>query len=407
MTERLKILICTPVIPWPASTGLRVRAFNLARELAHRHEVHLFCLATMAPSKEQEAGIAAAGIKLTVVLKPFLSPEIKAATYLRRLARGVPPEFILSWETDIVRSLKDLHAREKFDLVQAEHLFMARFITALGCPRLLNENNIEGELMLALARREKIPARWFKSISAVWVGHYEKKLLRRMQAVTAVSQSDARATRSMVPNLPVSVVENGVSCDDYAANAAETGKPGDNLLFIGLMSYAANAEAVDWFVSKVFPLVRDDSPGTVFTIAGKEPPPRVQALDGHAGVRVIGYVEDVRPLYSDNSIMVVPLLAGGGSRLKILEAFATGTPVVSTTKGAEGLEVEAGRHLLIADTADDFAAAVIRLRRDVDLYDRLRSEARALVEEKYDWPVLAAKLEAAIVDMLAVTRKKA
>ncbi|MHB1325374.1 MAG: glycosyltransferase family 4 protein [Thermoleophilia bacterium] len=395
-----------PVIPWPASDGLRVRAFNLARELARRHEVHLFCLATMASSEEQEAGIAAAGLHLTVVLKPFLSPEFKTATYLRRLARGVPPEFILSWEADILRSLKDLHVREKFDLVQAEHLFMARFVLALDCPRLLVEHNVEGELMLALARREKMPSRWSKSISAAWAARYEKKLLRRMQAVTAVTLSDARAIRSMVPNVPVSVVENGVSCDDYAAIVAETGRPGDSLLFIGLMSYPANAEAVDWFVGKVLPLVRDEYPGTVFTVAGKEPPPRVKALDDGAGVRVLGYVEDLHRLYRNNSIMVVPLLAGGGSRLKILEAFASGTPVVSTAKGAEGLEVEAGRHLLIADTPDDFAAAVIHLRRDVDLYNRLRAEARALVEEKYDWPVLAAKLEAAMADMLAATGGK-
>lgn len=395
-TPRLKILVCVPVIPWPLSDGLSVRVFNLARELTRRHDVHLFCLARMAPSAEQEQAVGEAGMGLTVALKSILTPEAKITAYLRYLVKGVPPELILSWENIIRHEFKALLAGEDFDVVFGEHLFMARFILGAECPRLLDAHNVEGDLHRQLARSQKAPGRWFSYGSAVWLGRYERKLLRRMQRVTAVTRDDARRIESLIPGLPVDVVENGVSCSEYAETAGMPGIPGDKLLYIGLMSYGANIEAVSWFTSSILPLVRQQRPGAVLTVVSKDPPGNILDLDDGESIRVTGFVEDLKPLYGESSIMVVPLLSGGGSRLKILEAFAAGTPVVSTAKGAEGLEVQDGLHLLIADEPGDFAAAVVRLCEDHALYHELRANARALVEEKYDWPVLARKMEAAL-----------
>jgi glycosyltransferase involved in cell wall biosynthesis len=279
-----------------------------------------------------------------------------------------------------------------------EHLFMGRYILEAGCPRLLDEHNVEGDLHRQLAQSHKAPGRWFKYGSAVWLGLYERKLLRRMQRVTAVTEADANRITSLVPGLPVDVVENGVSCTEFAEVAAMPRIPGDRLLYIGLMSYAANTEAVQWFASEILPVIHLRRPGAVLTVAGSKPPESIRNLDDGHSILVKGYVEDLKPLHLESSIMVVPLLAGGGSRLKILEAFAAGTPVVSTTKGAEGLGVKDGRHLLIADEPGDFAAAVIRLGEDATLYQELRANARALVEESYDWPVLAVKMEAALLE---------
>ncbi len=397
----MKILICVPVIPYPVADGLRVRIFNLTRELARRHEVHMFCLTRMAPSAAQEKAFADAGIGLSVVLKPFLSPEAKFSAYMKRLVFGVPPELILSWENLIFKELRELQRRFDFDVALGEHLFMGRFLLGARCPKLLDEHNVEGDLARALAHTVKGPSRWSKRFSAAWVAHYEKKLLRRVQGVTAVTRADADRMKALVPRLNVSVVENGVDVNEYSETMEAPRSPGDSLLYVGLMSYPANAEAVEWFAEEILPLVCRRYPETVFTIAGKEPPPAVRALDNGTTVRVLGYVEDLRPLHRGSAVMVVPLLTGGGSRLKILEAFAAGTPVISTSKGAEGLEVEDGRHLLIADLPGDFAAAISRLRQDERLYQRLRAEARKLVEEKYDWPVLAAKLETALAEIAA------
>lgn len=402
--RRLKILVCLPVIPWPMSDGLRVRAFNLCRELAKRHDLHLFCISRMGPSEEQEQAIAASGMSLTVAVKPFNTPETKIVAYLSRLIKGVPPELILSWETIINSNFRHLYSQQDFDVVVGEHLFMARFILEADCPLLLDEHNVEGDLHRQLALKQDAPGRWFKYADAVWLGFYERKLLRRMQRITAVTKADARRLASMVPDLPVDVVENGVDCAEYAAVAAADRDMGDRLLYIGLMSYAANAEAVEWFASEIMPIVLSRRPGAILAIAGDKPPESIRNLDDGNRIKVLGFVEDLKPLHKKSSIMVVPLLAGGGSRLKILEAFAAGTPVVATSKGAEGLEIKDGRHLLIADKPADFAAAVVRLCEDSMLYEDLRVNARALVEEKYDWPVLARKMEQALLATVASDR---
>ena len=395
----MKILACVPLIPFPAADGLRVRIFNLYRELARNgHEVHFFCLSRMSPSPEQEAGLSGAGFGMTVALKPMRTHEQKVAAYTRLLVRGIPAEFMLSWEDVIFRELAALLSRQHFDVVIAEHLFMARYILGLDFPKVLQEHNIEAELMMSLARRQKLPGRWTKQLSAKLVGRYERKLLRQMQGVIAVTRQDADAISRLVPGASVRVVENGVSSADYAETAAAHGEPGGGLMFVGLLSYPANIEAVEWFVGKVLRSVREKYQDTTLTVIGSDPVQRVLDLDDGVSVKVTGFVDDVRPYYRQSSIQVVPLLVGGGSRLKILESFAAGTPVVSTSKGAEGLEVEDGRHLLIADTPGEFAAAVIRLREDTRLYHRLREKALALAREKYDWPVLALKFEAALAE---------
>ncbi|MEW6019089.1 MAG: glycosyltransferase family 4 protein, partial [Pseudomonadota bacterium] len=160
----------------------------------------------------------------------------------------------------------------------------------------------------------------------------------------------------------------------------------------GLMSYKPNHEGAAWFVREVLPRVRQALPGTVLSIVGGGAPESIRALESEA-VHVHGYAREVAPHYLGSDVMVVPLLSGGGSRLKILESFAAGLPVVSTAKGAEGLDVESGRHLLIADTPADIAAAVTRVLTDEELHDRVVREALDLASNRYDWSILAAKLE--------------
>ena len=392
----MKILICVPVIPYPVADGLRMRIFNLAGQLAKKHDVHMFCLSRMAASREQEEAFADARIGLTVAVKPFLTPEAKFNAYMKRLVQGVPPEMILPWDNIIFSELAEVQRGRDFDVALGEHLIMGQFLKACDCPKIIDEHNIAGELSRSQARAAKVPGRWWELLAAAWIGRYEKKLLRRAQNAITATVADARKVEKLAPRINVSVVENGVSCGYYSQIYAEAGEPQDALLFVGLMSYPANADGVVWFLKEILPIIGHQYPETVFTIVGKEPPRSVRVYDNGTTVRVLGNIEDLRPLYHGSSVMVVPLDAGSGSRVKILEAFAAGTPVVSTSKGAEGLEIEDGRHLLIADTPQDFAAAVGRLREDPRLYSKLRKNARALVEEKYDWAVLGAKFETAV-----------
>lgn len=388
----MKILICTPVIPTPPTSGLKIRVFNLARQLARDHDVHLFCLSESPATMEQEVALGAAGLTMTVVSKPANGLAEKLATYGRRLAGQVPPEFILSWENEIFMELRRLDRDGGFDIAIAEHLFMARYALALDCPKVMVLHNIESDLARQLAATYPQPRRAYQRLAAAWAHRYERKMLAGMQGAVTVSAEDRARLDAMAPGLPAAVVENGVDCEAFLEVAAAPRESGHRLLYLGLMSYESNVDAVTWFADTVLPLIRRDFPDTVLTIAGADPAPRVEALGGRDGITVTGFVDDVKPLYRQHQVMVVPLRHGGGSRLKILEAFAAGTPVVATTKGAEGLAVAHGRQLLIADDPLSLSAAVTRLYREPETGAALRQEALRLVKERYDWPILAGRL---------------
>lgn len=190
------------------------------------------------------------------------------------------------------------------------------------------------------------------------------------------------------------IVSNGV---DLSYNQAASKNPTPNtIIFNGALTYAANYDAMDYFLRDIFPLVRADIPEVHLKITGSTKGVRTDRLPSDGCVTFTGYLEDIHSVVSSSCVCVVPLRMGGGTRLKILEAMALGTPVVSTSKGAEGLDVEAGKHLLIADTPSEFAVQTVRLLREPQLRQSLAMQAAHLIKEKYDW----AKIEQHLCDLV-------
>jgi glycosyltransferase involved in cell wall biosynthesis len=151
------------------------------------------------------------------------------------------------------------------------------------------------------------------------------------------------------------------------------------------MDFRPNIDAMTWFVEDILPRIRTEIPHAHLVIVGQKPAPRIQALAQNPGVAITGWVPDTRPFVADAAVYVVPLRMGSGTRLKILEAMAMGKAIVSTTRGAEGIEYTPNQHLIIADTPETFARAVVALLRDPQRCRELGRHARALVESKYDW----------------------
>jgi glycosyltransferase involved in cell wall biosynthesis len=206
------------------------------------------------------------------------------------------------------------------------------------------------------------------------------------------SEHDAAALHGVVGGRAKAlVVPNGVDTAYFQPSGAIAPQP-DTLVFTGLMAHPPNVDGVRYFCSEVLPLIWGQRPAARLLVVGASPPPAILALDGSARgrVRVLGAVPDTRPYLAQGSVAVVPLRSGSGTRLKILEALAMERPVVSTTIGAEGLETIHGRHLLIADDAASFAAAVLRLLQDQQLAARLAAEGRSLVERRYRWEAIGA-----------------
>jgi glycosyltransferase involved in cell wall biosynthesis len=205
-----------------------------------------------------------------------------------------------------------------------------------------------------------------------------------------VSEVDRRLLLTTNPRLRVDVIPNGVDTKIYQPLPEGDSTPA--LVFVGNMDYRPNVDAMMYFCSQVLPRVRCALPDVQMWIVGINPRAEVRHLEGE-GVHVTGRVDDVRPYYARSTACVVPLRAGGGTRLKILEAMAFGRPVVSTTIGCEGLDVVDGEHLFIADSADEFAEQTVRLLLDEALRRRVATEARRLAETCYDWDVVVTELE--------------
>jgi glycosyltransferase involved in cell wall biosynthesis len=215
----------------------------------------------------------------------------------------------------------------------------------------------------------------------------ERALARSADAVVAVSPDEARLVRTLAPAARVVVAPNGVDVD-----AVSPTPPGDALLFVGLLSYGPNRDAMEWFARDVLPRLAAEDPEIL--VAGRDPGPGLQALAREQPkLRLLDFVPDLAPLYARAAIFVNPMRGGGGTRLKMLGAMAAGKAVVSTTLGAEGLALTSGRDVVLADTAEEFAAAVRALLRDRPRAARLGRAARTLVEARYRWEACLAPLD--------------
>jgi glycosyltransferase involved in cell wall biosynthesis len=214
---------------------------------------------------------------------------------------------------------------------------------------------------------------------------WEPFFAERFGGCIVVSESDRRILLSMNPHLRIDVIPNGVDTNLYQPLAHSSISPA--LVFVGNMGYRPNIDAMNYFCRAIYPQIRREVADLEMWIVGINPSPEVKQLEGN-GVHVTGPVNDVRPFYSRSTVCVIPLRAGGGTRLKILEAMAVGRPIVSTSIGCEGLEVVDGEHLFIADTPQQFVERTIALLRDEGLRQRISTQARKLVVTQYDWELI-------------------
>jgi glycosyltransferase involved in cell wall biosynthesis len=213
-----------------------------------------------------------------------------------------------------------------------------------------------------------------------------------------VSDADRESFARLYPGAirqPVHVIPTGVDTDFYRPAPSPPASRG--LVFTGSMDWLPNEDAMIWFCRDVLPLIRAQEPQTTLTIVGRAPTPQVVRLGREAGITVTGTVDDIRPYVGSAAVYIVPLRIGGGTRLKIFEAMSMGKAVVSTSVGAEGLPVNDGEHLVLADEPAAFAASVVQLMRDVDRRRMLERAARKLVLDRYDWSAVAGELEHALL----------
>ena len=385
----MRILIVTSFIPYPPDSGARIRTWEIARRLRRDHEV-VFGLHLRAQSDlDRVNAIREHGFE---VIAGWVDKGWRAAvTFVTETLSGAPPLFALRRSRDLEIQLARLHAAKPFDVVQIEHFEIARYGRFIGLSdRVVLSMVLHDILSVSYARIAAIETNPFwklwRRYNANRFKAYERKLLPDFDVCVTVSEKDRQKISSYVQPGKIQLLPNCVDSDAKVFLEEPAPAP-PVLLFVGLLLYPPNADAVRWLIEEILPRIRSSHSDCRLKVIGDDPPQFLRNLvqANQATVTLAGRVEELEPCYTECQVAVVPLRAGGGTRLKILEAMAFGRPVVSTTLGAEGLRVKNCEHLLIADTAEDFAQAVVRLFRSANLRQHLRQNARSLVEKEYAW----------------------
>ncbi|MBI5564534.1 MAG: glycosyltransferase [Chloroflexi bacterium] len=388
-----RILYLTQVLPYPLNTGAKVRQYYVLRYLSQCHEVTLvsFVRADDRADHIEHLRTFCAAVH-TVPMTRSKWRDIRAG--LRAVATGQPIVIMRDEIEPMQQLLARLTASERFDAVHADQVAMAQYaLSATGqtLKRVLDLHNAMYLVTQRLADNEPNPIkRAIMQRETRALAKYEARLCARFDQVVFVTDDDRRAIESQLDRHRVRIAADRFTtipiCSDTIDKAAVT--PVERpfrVTALGVMFWPPNAEGLAWFARDAWPKVRAAFPEARLTIVGKSPPPMLTDLHGVDGIEVLGFVPDVQSILAETAAFIVPLRAGGGMRVKILDTWCWGLPIVSTRIGAEGIAVRDGENILLADTADELAQAVIRVLGDAALADQLRYNGRRWIEANYDW----------------------
>jgi len=374
----------------PVDTGGKIRSYNILRGLTARNEVALLSYYGGERDGNYEREIAD-HLPGAVTIHTGI-PDSSAIDYLRRLASPAPYAVTKFTSPRVRRTIKGLLADGGFDVAVCDFLSASlNFHGNTRIPTTLFQHNVESALWDRQQKHESNPVKRLAfTLEAIKMRRYERAAVRRFDHVIAVSENDRQIMKTMTDESRISVVPTGVDLSKYqAATATSARKP--LVIFLGSMDWEANIDAVEYFCREIWPRVHSRVPGARFRIVGRNPHPRINRL-ASADIEVTGTVPSVIEHLREAAVVVVPLRVGGGTRLKIFEAMAMGKAVVSTSIGAEGLDVHHERDILLADTAESFADSTIALLRDIELRERIERAAAELAAQ-YDWSVIAGRFE--------------
>lgn len=393
----MRILVISRWYPYPPDNGSKIRVYNLIKQLARRHELTLLTFAPGPVSEEQLQALRAHCRDVQVVTWRTFRPDRLRA--LLGFFAPVPRSVVDTDNPEMHALIRAAVMAQRFDVGLASEIDSVPYLLPVqGLPRFADELQVAviKDRYLAqrsLWRRLRAGLTWWKT------SRYVRRFLTQFDGCAVASERERANVLTIAPRCRrVAVVPNGV---DLAFNTGDFGAPEpDTLIFSGALTYEANFDAMAYFLREIFPRVQAQRPSVRLRVTGRADGVPLAQLPLGPGVELTGYLDDVRPAVARSWAGVVPLRIGGGTRLKILEAMALGTPVVATAKGAEGLAVTPEQELLVADTPEEFVRQTVRLLADADLRARLAANGRRLVEERYGWESIGAQLEALLAEIV-------
>lgn len=390
----LRILWLKTELLHPIDKGGKIRTYGMLRELKREHRITYLTLDN--GSEAEDAVERASEYCHELIRVPHRSRRKHSPGFYGELALNLLsplPYFLQKYRSrEMESAIERLLDRGPFDLLVSDFLVPAVNLPAeVRCPTLLFQHNVEAviwrrhyEVATNPVRKAYFRNQWRQTRRA------EARLCKRFDRVVAVSDRDRFALERDYGLEEVATVETGVDTEYFSPSRRGRPRPG-NIVFTGSMDWLPNEDGILWFASKVLPRIRLELPEATLTVVGRDPTAAIRELGRNDPcVTVTGSVPDIRPYVETGALYVVPLRIGGGTRLKIFEAMALETPVVSTSVGAEGLPVHPGRELRIADGAEDFAVAVVELLRDPDQALKMARVAAQRVRREFGWARIAA-----------------
>ena len=358
--KNMKILFLSPTVPFPLTDGGRIRVFNLLKQIAEKNDVTLLALETQPSDAEGVAELQQLGLHVHLVPNAPAPPRVSLGTILSAFFKRQPIT-VARYDLPAYRQkFRELIATENFDLVHYEMFHTAQFHPETDLPGVLSQQNVDSEIWRRLCGETTNPfykfAYWTQQLA---FQRYERVLSPKFDAVTCTSDIDAAVFQRHCSQGAIEIIPNGVDVTHYQPEW--TSEAPAHLIYIGSMDWYPNEDAVAFFADEVLPSIRDKVPDVQFSIVGGNPSVRVQRLAEREGVIVTGRVPEIKPYFAEATVFVVPLRIGSGTRLKILEALAMSKAIVSTSIGAEGLDLKDGAEIFIADEPTVFANAVTRL----------------------------------------------
>lgn len=391
--NRPKVLVLTGALPYPLTTGAKIRTFNLLKTLVGQFHIELLTVVTNTSEKEHLQALERSGITCHYIFAENLDGRTAKLTDAVLSFLLSDPYLIRHYTIPAYRRrIDDLLANTGHDIIHCDSISMTGNLRGLDKNRLiLTQHNIEQHIWAGYADHADGIIRRFYRNQHRKVRRLESRLESIYGHIITVSENDKRFLEKYYPAANITVVENGVDLDKYRNSVDPENRHG--IIFTGSLDWHPNIDGLHWFIRHVYPRLHESLPDVSISIVGRKPARSLRdAMSGLPGLELHADVPQIQSFLRGARVMIVPLRIGGGSRLKILEAMASEVPVVSTVKGAEGLAIEDGKNIIIRDNPEEFAQALVEILQDTERHWQLAAAGLDLVKNRYAWEITARPL---------------
>lgn len=385
----MKILMLTPYFPYPLHSGGQIRTYNLLKNLSKKHKITLFSFIRRDSEKKYLGQLEKFCFKVIIYKRRSawspINVFLSALTYY--------PFLVCLYHPSGMQKLIKEELKEGYDLIHAETFYVMPNLPKTSLPILLVEQTIEYLVYQNFVDNFKFwPFKPFLYFDVKKIKFWEKYYWRKATRLAAMSEEDKALINKSLKNGQVDIVANGVDKDFFGKVKREEPKA-PTVLFVGNFKWLPNKDAAFYLAKEIWPLILKAVPRARLLIIGRNPTPKIRELEKIKGVEVQGDVPDIRDAFASASVLLAPIRNGRGTKYKVLEAMATGVPVVTTPLGIEGIKAKDEREVLVAETTKNLAGKTVSLLKNKDLVKKLSSSAKKLINNKYNWQLISEKLD--------------